>query len=157
MGAHFSPDGHTLAACVAVEGGGGGGGGQQHRHELRLFCTAPGRAWGAVLAARPLAAPQCLTSIQFSPTGEHVLVAYGRRHPALLVAADGGRSGGGALPSTALPPPRHTVLDVFSAPSLARVSSLASDRDEVNAAVFCPVPGGGLAYGTKEGRLRVFH
>ena len=37
--------------------------------------------------------------------------------------------------------------------SLARV--LPSGEDEINAAAFHPAPGGGLAYGTKEGRLRI--
>ena len=153
MGAHFSPDGHRLAACVAATTEGGGASGAPPPYELRLYSTAPGPAWGTVLSARPLPAPQCLTSIQFSPTGEHVLVAYGRRHPALLVVGGGGGgSGGGGAPP---PPPRFTVLEVFASPSLRPVSSLASGADEVNAALFCPVPGGGLAYGTKEGRLRL--
>lgn len=36
---------------------------------------------------------------------------------------------------------------------LARV--IPSAEDEVNAACFHPIPGQGIAYGTKEGRLRV--
>ena len=35
------------------------------------------------------------------------------------------------------------------------VRVLPSCEDEINAACFHPAPGGGLAYGTKEGKLRL--
>lgn len=35
------------------------------------------------------------------------------------------------------------------------VRVLPSAEDEINAACFHPAPGGGIAYGTKEGRLRI--
>jgi hypothetical protein len=37
-----------------------------------------------VLAARAVRAAHCLTSIQFSPTSEHLMLAYGRRHVSLM-------------------------------------------------------------------------
>lgn len=51
-----------------------------------------------------------------------------------------------------LPPPPLQVVRLDDM-SLARV--LPSAEDEINAACFHPHPGGGLAYGTKEGRLRI--
>jgi activator-of-BECN1-regulated-autophagy protein 1 len=36
------------------------------------------------------------------------------------------------------------------------VRVLPSSEDEVNVACFHPSPGGGLVYGTKEGKLRIF-
>ena len=56
-----------------------------------------------------------------------------------------------------LPPPRaHVVIEVVEArdPSSV-VASVSSAEDEVNAAAFHPHAGGGIAYGTKEGRLRL--
>lgn len=44
---------------------------------------------------------------------------------------------------------------MYRLPDLRLVRVLPSAEDEVNAACFHPLPGGGLAYGTKEGRLRV--
>lgn len=35
------------------------------------------------------------------------------------------------------------------------VRVLPSGEDEINAACFHPLPGGGIAYGTKEGKLRL--
>lgn len=35
------------------------------------------------------------------------------------------------------------------------VRVLPSGEDEINAACFHPQPGGGMAYGTKEGKLRL--
>lgn len=38
---------------------------------------------------------------------------------------------------------------------MALVRVLPSLEDEVNVAAWHPVPGGGIAYGTKEGKLRL--
>ena len=159
-----------------------------------------GPTFGRVLASAPVRAASALTCVQWSPSSERVLLAYGRRHPALAEAAEaagaaGGaeeaREGGegaeqlrlGALPEDPaaraaaaavaaaeaslgsllsarpirLPPPRaHVVIEVVDArdPSSV-VASVSSAEDEVNAAAFHPHAGGGIAYGTKEGRLRL--
>nr|CAB3456737.1 unnamed protein product [Digitaria exilis] len=104
--------------------------------------------FGAVLASRAVKAAHCLTSVQFSPTSEHILLAYGRQHNSLLstVLMDGETS-------VSL----YTVLEVYmvyrvSDMKLVRV--LRSAGDEVNVACFHPSPGSGLVYGTKEGKLR---
>ena len=94
---------------------------------------------------RSVRAAHCLTSIQFSPTSEHVLLAYGRRHSSLLLlVADGGSC------ITV-----HTMLEVYRIADMGLVRVLPSAEDEVNVACFHPAAGGGLAYGTKEGRLRI--
>ncbi|KAF7804583.1 Activating molecule in BECN1-regulated autophagy protein 1 [Senna tora] len=168
MGAHFSPCGRFLAACVAcmvphteadselqtlVH--------QEHgvatsptRHpisatqvmyELRVYSLEKA-TFGSVLASRAIRAAHCLTSIQFSPTSEHILLAYGRRHGSLLksIVIDG---------ETTLP--IYTVLEVYRVSDMELVRVLPSAEDEVNVACFHPFAGGGLVYGTKEGKLRV--
>lgn len=60
------------------------------QYELRVVSLEAGSV-GQVLAARSIAAADCLTCVQVSPTGQHVLLAYGRRSKQLscLVAAQG--------------------------------------------------------------------
>jgi activator-of-BECN1-regulated-autophagy protein 1 len=113
-------------------------------YELRVYSLEE-KNFGEVLAARSVRAAHCLTSIQFSPTSEHVLLAYGRRHSSLLLLiADGGSC------ITV-----HTILEVYRISDMSLVRVLPSAEDEVNVACFHPAAGGGLAYGTKEGRLRI--
>eukprot|EP00250_Pteridium_aquilinum_P018279 c24019_g2_i1 orf=561-2570(+) len=109
MGADFSPCGRFLAACVAcvlpivdsdasislrpplsditasVDT-------SPTRHpmcaqpiiyELRVY-SLEAATFGQVLASRAIKAAHCLTSIQFSPASNHILLAYGRRHSSLL-------------------------------------------------------------------------
>ncbi|KAH1070408.1 hypothetical protein GYH30_007481 [Glycine max] len=168
MGAHFSPCGRFLAACVAcvlphIEADPGlqtpvhqdpGVATSPTRHpisahqvmyELRIYSLEEA-TFGSVLASRAIRAAHCLTSIQFSPTSEHILLAYGRRHGSLLksIVIDG---------ETTLP--IYTVLEVYKVSDMELVRVLPSAEDEVNVACFHPFAGGGLVYGTKEGKLRV--
>ena len=46
-------------------------------YELRIYSMEAG-SFGTVVRSRQVKAPHCITSIQFSPTSEHLLVAYGR-------------------------------------------------------------------------------
>ncbi|KAH0641394.1 hypothetical protein KY285_037980 [Solanum tuberosum] len=166
MGAHFSPCGRFLAACVAcispsMEADPGFHGQFRHdaatsptRHpiaahpvmyELRIYSLEEAN-FGRVLASRLIRAAHCLTSIQFSPTSEHLLLAYGRRHGSLLksIVIDG---------DTTLPV--YTILEVYRVSDMELVRVLPSAEDEVNVACFHPLVGGGLVYGTKEGKLRI--
>ncbi|GMI95875.1 hypothetical protein like AT1G04140 [Hibiscus trionum] len=169
MGAHFSPCGRFLAACVAcmlphLEAGPGlqsqinsdvtGVATSPTRHpvlahrvmyELRIYSLEEA-TFGLVLASRAIRAAHCLTSIQFSPTSEHILLAYGRRHSSLLksVVIDG---------QTTVP--IYTILEVYRVSDMELVRVLPSAEDEVNVACFHPSVGGGLVYGTKEGKLRI--
>ncbi|KAK9287832.1 hypothetical protein L1049_016274 [Liquidambar formosana] len=171
MGAHFSPCGRFLAACVAcmlphLEADPGlqsqvhhdvtGAGTSPTRHpisahqvmyELRIYSLEEA-TFGLVLASRAIRAAHCLTSIQFSPTSEHLLLAYGRRHSSLLksVVIDG---------ETTVP--IYTILEVYRVSDMELVRVLPSAEDEVNVACFHPSVGGGLVYGTKEGKLRIFN
>ncbi|XP_031482871.1 uncharacterized protein LOC116252626 isoform X1 [Nymphaea colorata] len=171
MGAHFSPCGRFLAACVAcvlphVETDPGtqmqmhqdvvGAATSPTRHpiaahrivyELRIYSLEEA-TFGEVLASRAIRAAHCLTSIQFSPTSEHILLAYGRRHNSLLrsLVVDG---------ETTIP--IYTILEVYKVSDMELVRVLPSADDEVNVACFHPVVGGGLVYGTKEGKLRLLH
>ncbi|KAL2469571.1 Transducin family protein/WD-40 repeat family protein [Abeliophyllum distichum] len=169
MGAHFSPCGRFLAVCVAcilpnMEADPGFQGLVQHdvagastsptRHpisahqvmyELRTYSLEKA-TFGLVLASRAIRAAHCLTSIQFSPTSEHLLLAYGRRHSSLLksVVIDGDTT-----------VPIYTILEIYRVSDMELVRVLASAEDEVNVACFHPSAGGGLVYGTKEGKLRI--
>ena len=140
MGAHFSPCGNFLAACVICQNHAMG----EYLYELRIYSLQK-RNFGEVLSARRIKAAHCLTSVQFSPTSEHVLVAYGRKHSSLiLLVAEGGNY-----------VPVHTILEVYRVADMGLVRVIPSAEDEVNAATFHPHAGGGLVYGTKEGRLRL--
>ncbi|KAL1162086.1 hypothetical protein V6Z11_A07G178200 [Gossypium hirsutum] len=168
MGAHFSPCGKFLAACVACvlphseadprlqalvhQDGGAGTSPTRHPisahqvvYELRIYSLEKA-TFGSVLVSRAIRAAHSLTSIQFSPTSEHILLAYGRRHGSLLksIIIDGKTTS-----------PIYTVLEVYRVSDMELVRVLPSAEDEVNVACFHPFPGGGLVYGTKEGRLRV--
>eukprot|EP00798_Chlamydomonas_sp_ICE-L_P025993 gene25993-11683_t len=118
----------------------------KHLHyELRLY-SMDGPSFGQVIAARPIHAAHCITSVQLSPTSDHVLVAYGRRHVGLCsLVVDSGTL-----------VPVHTIIEVYSTKDMSLVRVLPSLTDEVNVACFHPLPGGGLVYGTKEGKLRIF-
>ncbi|XP_035821212.1 uncharacterized protein [Zea mays] len=167
MGAHFSPCGRFLVACVAcllpqTEGGRGSqlpvpyeeAGSSPTRHplpshrviyELRVYSLEE-ETFGDILASRAIRAAHCLTSIQFSPTSEHILLAYGRRHSSLLrsIVVEGENG-----------IPVYTILEVYRVSDMELVRVLPSAEDEVNVACFHPLPGGGLVYGTKEGKLRI--
>lgn len=54
-------------------------------YEVRVYSMLHD-SLGTVLAAKAIRAAHCLTSIQFSPSSEHILLAYGRCASALLVA-----------------------------------------------------------------------
>ncbi|KAL9275139.1 hypothetical protein AKJ16_DCAP26931, partial [Drosera capensis] len=84
--------------------------------------------------------------LHFSPTSEHLLLAYGRRHGSLLqsVVTDG---------ETSIH--IYTILEVYRVSDMELVRVLPSSEDEVNVACFHPSVGQGLVYGTKEGKLRV--
>ncbi|GER50114.1 transducin family protein / WD-40 repeat family protein, partial [Striga asiatica] len=169
MGAHFSPCGRFLAACVAciqINTDTDPGLQGQVQHEFMGASTSPTRhpiavhpviyelriysleeaTFGSVLASRAIRAAHCLTSIQFSPTSEHLLLAYGRRHNSLLksVVIDGDTTVS-----------IYTILEIYRVSDMELVRVLPSAEDEVNVASFHPSVGGGFIYGTKEGKLRI--
>ncbi|XP_072987690.1 uncharacterized protein [Typha latifolia] len=169
MGAHFSPCGRFLVACVACllpHTEDDPGVQSQVQHHVTVSSTSPTRhplsshkviyelriysleeaTFGKVLASRVIKAAHCLTSIQFSPTSEHILLAYGRRQSSLLrsIVFEG---------ETAIH--IYTILEVYRVSDMALVKVLPSAKDEVNVACFHPLAGGGLVYGTKEGKLRI--
>lgn len=114
--------------------------------EVRIF-SLDGDSLGETHKSFRIRAAHCLTSVQFSPCGKHVLLAYGKKHSSLLrsliVAEEGALI------------PLHTILEIFDLSGMQIVGVLPSSEDEINAACFHPFPGGGIAYGTKEGKLRI--
>ncbi|KAL1545297.1 hypothetical protein AAHA92_22040 [Salvia divinorum] len=169
MGAYFSPCGRFLATCVAcilpnIDGSRGLQGqvqldatwastsptrhpisAHQVMYELRIYSLEKA-TFGSVLQSRAIRAAHCLTSIQFSPTSDHLLLAYGRRHSSLLksIVIDG---------DTTIP--IYTILEIYRVSDMELVRVLPSAEDEVNVACFHPSVGGGFIYGTKEGKLRI--
>lgn len=113
--------------------------------EVRVM-SMDGTSWGEVVLARRVRAAHCLTSVQFSPAGDHLLLAYGKKHSSLLRSL--------VVERDSLVP-LHTILEVVSLSAMSLVRVLPSVDDEINAACFHPAAGGGFAYGTKEGRLRL--
>lgn len=95
---------------------------------------------------------KAVTSIKFSPTSRVAVLAYGVRregavegHPLQNVACEvirfsddgeGGRT--------------HT------GDSLKTVAIIANAEDEVNIAQFHAIPGAGIIYGTKQGKVRIY-
>ncbi|KAK6130503.1 hypothetical protein DH2020_035761 [Rehmannia glutinosa] len=199
MGAHFSPCGRFLAVCVAcilpnIDTDPGLQGQVQHdvtgastsptRHpisahqmmyELRIYSLEEA-TFGSVLASRAIRAAHCLTSIQFSPTSEHLLLAYGRRHTSLLksVVIDGDTTDLHALSFTNILQRFLTLIRkvedhdssflktgignldmIYRVSDMELVRVLPSAEDEINVASFHPSVGGGFVYGTKEGKLRI--
>jgi len=142
MCAGLSPCGRLLAA-VCVTGGPIG----HACHEARVYSLAPGACSGALLAARSVAAGSRVTSLQFSPTSLLLLLAYGCRDEALLRAL---YAAGAAAPLQV-----HAMCEVLCARTLRPLRALHTAGDELNVALFHPQPGGGIAYGTKNGRLRL--
>jgi len=87
-----------------------------------------------------------VTSIKFSPTCEHIVLAYGiRLRPQLSSFTSSTNS-------------RHRIAVVFHAPLDSDVISprcvITSLEDDVNIACFHPLVGNGLVYGTRQGKLR---
>jgi len=125
-----------------------------------------------LLRARAIPAGHCLTTVQYSPTGAHLILAYGRRHihlcslAATAVAAAGSSPGGSTAAPAADVVPVHSVVEFYRSDDLSLARVLPSLSDEVNAAAWrggSGVWGGGgaaaaaagFAYGTKDGRVRL--
>ena len=53
---------------------------QSVAYEVRIYSIS-GSSFGEVVWAKRIRAAHCLTSLQFSPTSEHILLAYGRQGP----------------------------------------------------------------------------
>lgn len=93
---------------------------------------------------------KAVTSIKFSPTARVAVLAYGVRregavegHPAQNVACEVVRfSNEGSYG--------------FSKDSLRTVAIIANTEDEVNIAQFHAIPGLGIVYGTKQGKVRIY-
>ena len=154
MGAHFSPCGKFFATCIAchpppdmVIDNTPLGPVTALFYELRIY-SMEAQTFGEILHARPIRAAHCLTSIRFSPTSDHLLLAYGRRHMTLLQSIVADAETGSLLPV-------HTILEVYRVKDMQLVRIIPSAEDEVNVACFHPWAGGGIAYGTKEGKLRL--
>ncbi len=104
--------------------------------------------YGKPVKSRRVRAAQCLTSVQFSPTSEHILIGYGKKHSSLLRSL---------VARNNVLVPLHTVLELIETRGMSVVRALGTTEDEINASAWNPRAGWGLAYGTKEGKLRFIH
>ena len=84
--------------------------------------------------------------MKFSPTNDFLLLGYGVRVESSNQGADGGSGEEDPHSVTAL----YAVRD-----GLDHVSTLESQVHDVNIAKFHPSSGYGVAYGTKQGKVRV--
>jgi activator-of-BECN1-regulated-autophagy protein 1 len=112
--------------------------------EVRMI-SFDGMDYGQPIRAKRIRAAQCLTSVQFSPTSDHILIGYGKKHSSLLRSLV-------ARQNSLVPV--HTILEVVRTSDMTVTRALPSTEDEINAAAWHPRPGQGMAYGTKEGKLR---
>lgn len=85
---------------------------------------------------------KAITSVKISPTGRHGLIGYGVRSEGKVVLHE--------FETAAC-----EVIQLH-AEGLPWAAVMCDDLDEVNIAQFHPIAGGGLIYGTKRGRVRVF-
>ncbi|KAF0715334.1 Aste57867_3431 [Aphanomyces stellatus] len=108
---------------------------------LALISLAPDATLGAVLQTSLLAetAAGGVTSVKFSPSGAYVLLGYGVRDRIQRINQF----------------PLHRVTRIYRWEDMSLVSHVESDVDDVNIALFHPLPGFGFLYGTKQGRVRV--
>jgi WD40 repeat protein len=85
---------------------------------------------------------KAITSVKLSPTSRYGLLGYGVRKEGRVEAHRYG----------------HVASEVISlrGGDLGMAAVMTDEVDEVNIAQFHPLPGGGLIYGTKRGRVRVF-
>lgn len=96
---------------------------------------------GQLLEASPLDSSKAsaVTCVKFSPSTDFMLIGYGVREP--------GNEGRGQY---------HPVTSLYRVRGgMEHVSTMLSGDDDVNIARFHPDPGYGLAYGTKQGRVRI--
>ena len=112
--------------------------------EVRMI-SLDGPDYGKPAKAKRIRAAHCLTSVQFSPTSDHILIGYGKKHPSLLRSL---------VARNNVLVPLHTVLELIDTSDMSIVRALGTTEDEINASAWNPRPGFGLAYGTKEGKLR---
>lgn len=95
---------------------------------------------------------KAVTSVKFSPTARVAVLAFGVRrdgavedHPAknaaceIIKFADELRS-----------------VNAHGVDSMRTVALIANTEDEVNIAQFHALPGAGIIYGTKQGKVRIF-
>jgi len=146
MGAHISPCGRMMVVCEAFPS-------LDRRvpglpaflYELRVISLEK-QNFGQVLRSRAISAGHCLTSVQFSPGSDMILLSYGRKHASLLRCLE---LNGATVAQI------HTLLELYSAKTLALVRVMHSAEDEANTASFHPFAGEGIIYGTKNGKLRI--
>ncbi|KAL9248550.1 hypothetical protein AKJ16_DCAP03039 [Drosera capensis] len=152
-GVAISPNGRLVAVCVA----------RQHPdcvgdddtshssvrrtvyvdvvYELRIYSLQE-PTFGDLIASQNCKMVSNLTSIQFSPTSEHLLLAFGGNMNILKVCTE-------ELHCTL-----DRILEVRTVPELELVWHLDDAADSVNVALFHPLVGQGLVYCT---RWRKFH
>lgn len=110
---------------------------------LVLLSLEPGPRLGSELRATSLEGGLAsgVTSVKMSPSSTHVLLGYGvRDRPPMHL-----------MPETER---QHRVITIYRLDDMKLLTSIRSEDDDVNIALFHPIPGAGFVYGTKQGRLR---
>ena len=112
--------------------------------------------WAGAQAAASSAAQggTFVTSVKLSPTGEYVLLGCSRGNTdatSPLYGSGGHGDGNGG-------PWQHPVAAVWRLGDMRRMGTLTSrtnhlEEDDANVALFHPLPGAGVVYGTKQGQI----
>ena len=83
---------------------------------------------------------KAVTSTKLSPTGRYALVGYGVRSNSIVEGH----------------PQQDVACEVINLLDMETVTIMPDNEDEVNIAQFHPIPGRGVLYGTKKGKVRTF-
>ncbi|KAL9262414.1 hypothetical protein AKJ16_DCAP24927 [Drosera capensis] len=137
----ISPNGRLVAVCVArlvgdidtFRSSGRRFVCEDVVYELRIYSLEE-PTFGDVIASQNRKMVSNLSSIQFSPTSEHLLLAFGGKMNILNV---------------------DRILEVRTVPELELVWHLDDATDSVNVALFHPVVGQGLVYCTRRNKFHI--
>ena len=123
--------------------------GTKWQYKLSVVSLEPASLGDEVRATLlPASQGKGITSVKFSPSLRYVLLGYGvrgERTPGAVPAA-----GPGGIDFSDVACSLYRTLD------MRLTSVVRTPQDDVNIAVFNPLAGHGFAYGTKQGRLRVW-
>ena len=123
--------------------------GEKHRYKLSVVSMQVATLGAEVTSAvLPASQGKGITSVKFSPSLRYVLIGFGvrgQRNP----NADPAHDPDGVDFST-------VACSLYRTLDMRLTAVVRSSDDDVNIAVFNPKVGHGFAYGTKQGRLRVW-
>jgi activator-of-BECN1-regulated-autophagy protein 1 len=116
-----------------------------HIVTINIDPLSPSKKFGQLLQASPLSETKApgVTCVKFSPSTEFCLIGFGVRDKENITDAEDDNDA-------------HPVLSIYRCKGkMTQVATAYSCDDDVNIALFHPSSGNFIAYGTKQGRLKV--